>query len=187
MLKNIPNIITSLRIVGTGCLLFFKPLSVWFYIAYAFTGLTDVLDGYIARKTKTTSELGAKLDSIADLLFYAVMLLKVFPMLWELLPTGLWITVAAVLAVRLCAYITAFAKYHRFASLHTYMNKLTGAAVFLVPFLLLTPIPLPLCWCVCGIAVLSSMEELLIHIFRTEYHSNAKTLFEIFKKSREQQ
>ena len=66
-LKNLPNSITVMRMVGTVSLLFTKPMSLCFYIVYTITGLTDVLDGFFARKFKVTSDFGAKLDSIAAL------------------------------------------------------------------------------------------------------------------------
>ena len=89
-LKHLPNCITALRIVGTAALIFTKPMSIWFYIVYCLTGITDVLDGFIARKFKLTSEFGAKLDSIADLLFYTVMGIMIMPVLLETLPLSLW-------------------------------------------------------------------------------------------------
>ena len=67
---SIADMITLLRIAGTILLLFFPALSPAFFILYALTGLTDVLDGWIARRTKTASDFGARLDSVADLLFY---------------------------------------------------------------------------------------------------------------------
>ncbi|MBQ8310479.1 MAG: CDP-alcohol phosphatidyltransferase family protein [Clostridia bacterium] len=175
--KNLPNIITGLRILGTGCLLFTKPLSTWFYIVYALTGITDVLDGFIARKTGCTSELGARLDSIADILFYAVMLIRLFPIMWEILPLWIWIAVAVVLLIRLGAYLTAYIKYRRFASLHTYMNKLTGASIFVYPFVMLFPIAVPVAAVVCCIAGAASLEELLMHLCRAGYSTGAKTIF----------
>ena len=96
-LKYLPNYITCLRILGTGFLLFTKPLSVAFFITYLFTGVTDALDGFLARKLNIVSEFGAKLDSIADLLFYTVLLAKIFPALWETLPWVIWVVLAAVL------------------------------------------------------------------------------------------
>ncbi len=177
-LKNLPNLITSLRIAGTACLLFIKPQSFWFYIVYLFSGATDIADGFIARKMGLTSALGAKLDSIADLLFYAVMLLRIFPHLLEALPMWVWICVAVVLAVRISAYIVAAIKYKRFASLHTYLNKVTGGAVFAVPFIMLTPIATALCAVVCAIGFLASFEELIIHISNVEYKS-VKSIFQM--------
>lgn len=179
IVKHIPNIITSLRIVGTAVWLFTKPLSKWFYIIYFFTGLTDVLDGFIARRLKITSEFGAKLDSVADILFYAVMLSVMFPALWELLPVGIWYLLGAVLAVRLTSYAVAAVKYRRFASTHTWLNKLTGAVVFAIPFVLLLPCGIPLCWAICITGGIASAEELLIHIVSKSYDPCVKSIFDV--------
>lgn len=173
---TIPNIITSFRIIGTICLLFIQPFSVSFYIVYTLCGFSDVLDGLIARATKKTSEFGAKLDSIADILFYSVMLIKIFPVLWERLPETIWYIVACILAVRLLAYLVAAIKYHRFASQHTYMNKLTGAAIFTVPYFLTHAHDVIACYVVCLIAGLASLEELLIHALSKEYRPGRKTI-----------
>ena len=37
-----------------------------------FCGLTDVMDGIIARKTNTVSDFGAKLDTGADFIFAVI-------------------------------------------------------------------------------------------------------------------
>ena len=139
-------------------------------------GFTDVLDGTIARKYGTTSELGAKLDSVADLLFYLVMLVKIFPVMWATLPKKIWIAVGAVLVVRGCAYLIAAAKYHRFAAQHTYMNKVSGLMVFGVPYAIILPIAVPYCWSVCAVTMLASAEELLIHLSSKEYDSTRRAL-----------
>lgn len=90
--KHIPNVVTSLRIVGTFILIFLQPMSAVFLVVYAFSGFSDVVDGYLARKLKAESELGSKLDSAADLLFYAVSLIKLLPLLWARLSrkSGFW-------------------------------------------------------------------------------------------------
>ena len=177
LIKNIPNIITGLRIIGTGCLLFTKPLSTWFYIIYILTGVTDVLDGFIARKTGCTSEFGARLDSIADILFYAVLLIRLLPEMIKILPSWIWIFVGVILVIRAAAYATAYVKYRRFASLHTYMNKLTGTSIFLFPFSMAFPIATPVAIAVCCIAVWASSEELLIHLLHGGYSEGAKSIF----------
>ena len=69
-LLTLPNFLTALRIAGAACLLFITPLSPAFFIVYTFCGISDVLDGVIARASHSTTEFGAKLDSAADLLFY---------------------------------------------------------------------------------------------------------------------
>ena len=163
-LKNLPNCITVLRIIGTVGLLFVKPLTTKFYILYMLTGITDVLDGFLARKLNLTSNFGAKLDSVADLLFYAVTIILIMPVLFERLSFYIWIGVAVALTFRIAAYITAAIKFHRFASTHSYLNKITGLCVFSVPFFLLLAFAEPLCWMSCGIGILSSLHEFVAHL-----------------------
>ena len=174
---NIPNCITALRIAGTFLLLFLTPLTALFYFIYTLCGFSDALDGWIARKYNTVSEFGAKLDSIADLFFYAVVLIRLLPLLWKLLPVWIWYIVGGVILLRLISYLTAALKFRRFASLHTKSNKLTGAAVFLLPYFLALPSAVVYCFIVTGIACISSVEELVLHIVRKEYHSNMKAFF----------
>ena len=86
---NTADTITSVRIASSLFLLFLPLGSVGFLVVYTLTGLTDVLDGWLARKTGTASDFGARLDSAADLLFYAILLLRLFPVLWQLLPAAI--------------------------------------------------------------------------------------------------
>ena len=54
-------------------------ISGWFYALYLLGGLTDMIDGTIARKTGSVSEFGAKLDTVSDLCFAVVSFLKILP------------------------------------------------------------------------------------------------------------
>ena len=67
MKKYIANVLTACRILGSILLLFFPVFSVAFYIIYIFCGVSDMIDGTIARKTNSISKFGSKLDTIADL------------------------------------------------------------------------------------------------------------------------
>lgn len=162
--RNTANFITIVRMIGAICLLFLIPGSVAFYIVYTISGVSDALDGWIARKMKLESDFGSKLDSIADLMFYAVMFIKMFPALWDVLPKTIWIAVAVILVVRVVSYSVAAFKYKSFIALHTYLNKLTGALVFLLPYSLLLPIIVPHSIVVCAIALIAAVQELVIHI-----------------------
>lgn len=175
---TLADAITVCRMIGTLFLLLLRPLSAAFLWVYAFTGLTDALDGWIARKTGTASDFGARLDSIADLLFYAVTLFRLVPLLWKALPGDIWYAVAAILIIRVSAYLIAAKKYRRFASLHTYLNKLTGGAVFLIPFLCSTGYAAAYCRITCGIAAVAALEELLLHLRRETYCADIKSIFQ---------
>ncbi len=75
----IPNIITLIRILLSIFIIFLKPLSLLFFTIYIICGLSDIFDGYFARKNNVTSDLGATLDSIADLIFITIMLYILLP------------------------------------------------------------------------------------------------------------
>ena len=75
------NFLTILRIVFSPLLLILNPLSLSFDTLYILLGLTDILDGFIARKTKTTSKLGSILDSIGDIVFCASSFIAIYPTL----------------------------------------------------------------------------------------------------------
>ena len=182
---RIADCITVCRIVGTLILSALRPLSPVFFWVYALTGLTDVLDGWIARKTKTADHFGARLDSIADMLFYAVMLFRIFPMLWNTLPGDIWYAAAVITVVRIAAYLLAAVKFRQFASMHTYLNKLTGVMVFIVPFLLTTEYTVVYCRGVCAVAAAAALEELIIHLLSRNYNADTKSIFKRGKAKRE--
>ena len=177
MKKYIPNTITAIRIIGALLIPFLTPLGKLFFAVYTFTGITDIFDGFIARKLKVASRFGAILDSVADLLFYTLTLIKLLPVLIEKLPGFIWIIVALIFIIRTISYIIAAVRFHRFASHHTYFNKITGAFVFAIPYFLVTPYATVFCFTVCIIGVLSTLEDLLMHIFMSEYKENAKSIF----------
>ena len=174
---NLPNCITSIRIVGAVLLFFLTPLAVPYYIVYTICGLSDAVDGMVARATGCSSEFGARMDSIADLIFYAAMLTSLLPRLIDTLPSWIWYLVAVLIVIRVTGYSLAAIRYKKFASLHTYMNKLTGAAMFAVPYFLPSPIGVGYCIAVGVVASIASVEELLMHATSKVYTEGRKTIF----------
>lgn len=73
-MKFVPNYISLGKIILAMLLLFLKPLSLIFLVTYVLCGVTDLIDGPIARMTNTTSSLGAKLDSAADTILIGIAL-----------------------------------------------------------------------------------------------------------------
>ena len=175
---NTADTVTAVRMAASLFLLFLPLKSPGFFAVYTLAGLTDALDGWLARRTGTTGDFGARLDSIADLLFYGAVLIRLFPVLYRTLPRGVWYAAAGVLLVRLAAYGTAAIKYHCFAPLHTRLNKLTGAAVFLLPYVLAISTGAVYSWAVCALAFASSLEELVLHLCRTSYQADVKSILQ---------
>ena len=75
------NTITFFRIAAGIALLFCPVFSPAFYAFYIAAGLSDMLDGFVARKTDSVSKLGARLDTIADFVLVVVCLIKLLPVL----------------------------------------------------------------------------------------------------------
>ena len=75
------NTITFFRMAASIVLLFCLVFSPAFYVFYIAAGLSDMLDGFVARKTDTVSKLGARLDTIADFVLVVVCLIKLLPVL----------------------------------------------------------------------------------------------------------
>ena len=123
--------ITASRILFSALLIFFPPSSSAFAVLYLLCGLTDVLDGFIARKLHTESEKGAMLDTAADLFFALVYAVRILPRLH--LPLWVWLWIAGIAAVKITGIIAASRKEKRLSIEHSFGNKLTGLLIFLLP------------------------------------------------------
>lgn len=134
MIKNVANILTSFRILGSILLLFFPVFSEAFYSIYLLCGFSDMIDGTIARKTNSTSEFGAKMDTVADLVFVIVSLIKLLPIIH--IPGWLWIWVSVIAIIKIWNIIWGYVSKKQFISPHTIMNKITGLLLFLLPLTL---------------------------------------------------
>ncbi len=126
------NFITIIRILCSLALLFFMPLSLPFYALYTAAGLSDIFDGWIARKTNTATEFGAKLDALADIVFAAVVLIMLLPILELPLWMIGWIGVIAL--IKLVNIVIGFVRNHTLTAVHSVINKVTGVLVFILPF-----------------------------------------------------
>ena len=163
---TIPDIFTFFRMICAVILPFLTPLSPPFLVIYALSGVSDMLDGYLARKLGQSSAWGAKLDSAADLLLYTIALSLLIPIMRGILPGWFWILVGLALVLRLACYFLSAVKFHRFASEHSLLNKLTSILIFPAPFFLLLDFFLWYAVVVCLVSCLAAIQELGIHIRR---------------------
>ncbi len=175
-MRHAANLISLSRIVLVLTLLLVYHFRFWFIFLYLLAGFTDLLDGYVARHTHTQTTLGAKLDSLADLVLFGVVLIVMVLWLGEQVLVFLpWVIVVAL--IRAANLIIAARKYGRFAILHTWANKLTGALLFLTPLLFVLCHQVALLWMLCVIAALSAVEEGIIHLVAGELDLNRRSLF----------
>ena len=128
------NIITGIRIVLSVALLFCPSLSSMFYELYIAAGFSDMIDGAVARKTGTVSEFGSRLDTIADIVFVAVCLIKLLPVLP--VPSWLYIWIAIIAFIKVMNIAAGYIRQKGFLSVHSMINKLTGGLLFIFPLTL---------------------------------------------------
>ena len=90
-----------------------------------------MIDGPVARKTGTVSELGAKLDTIADFVFVAACLIKLLPLIP--FPLWLWLWIGGIALIKAVNLLSGYIVQKRFVTIHTVMNKTTGILLFVLP------------------------------------------------------
>ena len=157
MKKHIANIITGSRIVFSLSLLFIPLTSAWFYALYLLCGFSDMIDGTVARRTSSSSEFGARLDTVSDFVFMTVAWIKFLPHLH--IPVWLWIWIGIIAMIKLGNAAWGFVRTKKLISPHTVLNKVTGLLLFLLPvtirFIELTS-TLPF---VCAVATAAAIHE----------------------------
>jgi CDP-diacylglycerol--glycerol-3-phosphate 3-phosphatidyltransferase len=127
-MKSLPNAISALRFLGAVCLLFFGVESCAFWVIYFVCGLSDMADGYLARKLGCESKTSAMLDSLADLAFVICCCFKLIPAL--AFPKWLWIWGGVIVATKIINQISALVMHKKCIFPHTIANKVTGVLLF---------------------------------------------------------
>ena len=129
---DMANFITGIRIIFSFMLLFTTLFSPTFYAVYIIAGISDVLDGIVARNFNLVSSLGEKLDTIADICFVGVTLYKLLPAMQILM--WLWVWLGIIVFIKLANIMSGFMLQKTFVAKHTAANKITGIMLFLFPF-----------------------------------------------------
>ena len=145
------------RIVLCLPLLMVDAMTVPFWVLYLIAGLTDMLDGFLARRWGVESKFGAGLDSLADFVFVLVVGYKLFP--WLKLPTALWMMIGLVALVKVINAISSFVVKHRIEYLHTKANKLTGFLLFIGMIAIGMSYFVPIAWAIACIALFAAIQE----------------------------
>ncbi len=148
---NIPILLTWFRValIPVFTVLFYLPPAVLKYeyqneigaLIFALGGITDWLDGYLARRWNQTSSFGAFLDPVADKLLVAAALI----LLVELSRAPAWLAVIIIgREITISALREWMAQQGKTKSVAVaYIGKLKTAAQMIAIFLLLWYGPLP--------------------------------------------
>ena len=141
--------------VGAVALLPCNVSSSTFWVLYIVCGISDMADGWLARKLKCVSKTGALLDSLADICFVACCTWQILPMLE--LPQWLWLWAGVIVAVKVVNQLLALVMYGRCSFPHTIANKWAGFLLFIaVPMTFVSVIPISI---VAAVATFAAIHE----------------------------
>ena len=137
MTKHLANIITSLRILCSILMIFYPVFSLQFYITYItyiICGISDMIDGAVARATNNSTKFGSQLDSIADITFIVAASIKLLPIIH--ISNWLWTWITIITIIKTSNITLGFFRTKKLVFQHTTMNKITGLSLFILPLTL---------------------------------------------------
>ena len=156
-MKNIANFISISRAIMSIMLLIPDTFSIAFSIIYIYCGISDMLDGFIARKSKNTSEIGSILDSISDIIFVIVAMIKILTIVN--LANGIIIWIATIVLIKIVNVTCSYIYYKKLLLPHTTANKITGFLLFITPFIIVNTNPIIFQIIICSIATFAAVQE----------------------------
>lgn len=156
-MKSIPNIISASRGIASFALLFLPAFTLPFWVIYCWCGFSDMIDGPIARKINAASELGSKIDSIADIVFVICAAIRILPSIT--LPSWIWIWMAGIGVVKLVGICVNSRCHGHFFIKHSSLNKLTGFLLFCLPFTIVAFTPVVPAVVICTVASISTVAD----------------------------
>ena len=140
-MKHLPNILSLLRMVGAVALLLSDVSDLLFGVLYIVCGISDIADGWLARKLKCATRTGALLDSLADICFVACLCPLLLPILE--LPQWLWLWAGVIVAIKVVNQLSALVMHGRCCFPHTLANKWAGFLLFIaLPTIIWSIIPI---------------------------------------------
>ena len=132
-LKYVPNALSLSRVILCIPLAILAPFTIFYIVLYVIAGVTDTLDGKLARRIKDgASELGATFDSIGDVCMVIVIVFAIMPKMtiWG----WLWVAYICVLSLKVAVSTgLGLLRFKEFISLHTLSFKALFTCLFLYP------------------------------------------------------
>lgn len=179
-MKNIPNYITLVRLILSVLLFFITDNWILFLMIYFVCGVSDVLDGFLARKFHLQTKTGARLDSLADFIFFFSAFFRMLLSYRLIIPPPIILGSILIVLIRFFNLHITRKKFGMPGILHTIGNKLSGIIFFFAcpAAVMLGYIPI---WVV-FIPLFSALEETLILLNAGSYNPDIRSLYHLFKE-----
>lgn len=183
-LLTIPNIITLYRLVIDPVILWFiiADKEILFSVFLIINLLSDALDGFLARKLKQETEIGAKLDGFADNFTYVLAFIGIFVFKMDEIRPHL-ISFTVMITMLVSTVIVSLIKFRKFPSYHLYTTKAGGyieggffICLFTIGFIT------PYYYLVVAWAIMGAIEAITINLMIPEMRSNIKGLYWVIKE-----
>jgi len=181
---TIPNVITSYRLFMAPVILYFiiSRQENLFAIFLVINLLTDVIDGYIARRFKMETEIGARLDAFADYFTYVLVFIGLFVFKMDDLRPYL-VSAIIFISMLVLTVIVSLIRFRKFHSYHTIIEK-SGGYVQAIFFICLFTIGLiaPLYYFMIVLGILGAIETIAIDMLLPEMRSDTLGLYWVIKE-----
>jgi len=149
IMKYVPNTLSITRLILASSLLVLWivlpaesafVMSPLFLVIYTIAGITDMIDGSIARKYGVASPLGANLDGAADYVFVGISIFLLVPYFLGIgiSPVLIAIVVGGILVLKPLGMVVGYIRYGQLMMMHTYASKIAALSAFLFPLVYTT-------------------------------------------------
>ncbi len=185
-IKSIPDLLCYARLLLVPIVLALALSNLPFYagVALLAAGLTDMLDGIIARGWNIATAYGSRLDSIADTLMEvsaaaAVLILKPGIFTGHTLILGAWIAIEA------SSILLGWIKFRRIANLHLYLTKTAGVIAYaFVIYTLVIGYNEAFFYAAAALLLVSSLECLILQLFAPRVDEHMKSMYHAYRGGR---
>lgn len=185
-LVNWPNLVSGIRILMAPVMLVLaiQQQAFWFFAAMLFSGFTDVLDGFLARRLNLVTALGSRLDSWGDFIIYSTLAASAWIM-WPDIVKSEWLYAAIIVISILLPVLVGLIKFHAVVSYHTWSVKLAVLLTFIGYILLFSGINNGLFRLAAMVCLYAAAEEIIISLIIKQQRHDVKTVWQALKYTRD--
>ena len=183
-----PNLVSLIRIMIAPVLFVLATLDMknWFLGALVISGFTDVLDGYLARRLRMITPLGARLDSWGDFVTYGTMAICAWILWPEITQRELIYYVIVVLSL-LLPVLVGLIKFGGVSGYHTWSVKIAVFMTLVGYIALYADITTTIFQFASLLCLVAGIEEILITLALREARTDVRSLLAALRWRAQQQ
>ena len=186
---NVPNMISLYRLLAFPVILYMALTNreSTYVVLLCISLVSDVLDGWIARRFNLETKFGAALDNLADICTYAMAILGIFIFKWTEIQPHAWI-LYLFLGLFVLSYIVAFARFGKIPGLHLYSAVSAGYVQSIFFFILFVfGFNAWIYYIALGWGVIAYIEKTLVLLRLDDIRGGVKGLYWVMKEQRANQ